>query len=126
MKLFLSLLFLATFVLPFNLYAAKVDDLSPQQIRQLGERMYREGVLPNGEPIQAFAAGDIPVEGTSFTCISCHLRSGLGAIEGTVISPPATGKILYEERTTSIKGNEYVPSYHSYAVNLPPPASVHR
>ncbi|MCF6178954.1 MAG: ABC transporter substrate-binding protein [Geopsychrobacter sp.] len=120
MKLFLSLLFLATFVLPFNLYAAKVDDLSPQQIRQLGERMYREGVLPNGEPIQAFAAGDIPVEGTSFTCISCHLRSGLGAIEGTVISPPATGKILYEERTTSIKGNEYVPSYHSYAVNLPP------
>ncbi len=95
-------------------------ELTPEQIKTFGERMYREGVLPNGEPMQAFAAGEIQVEATSFTCISCHLRSGLGAIEGSIITPPATGKILYEERTISIKGNEFVPSYHSYAVYLPP------
>ncbi len=101
-------------------FAAEAAQLTPEQIKRLGERMYREGILPNGEPMQAFAAGEIPVEATSFTCVSCHLRSGLGAIEGTVITPPATGKILYEERTTSIKGSEFVPSYHSYAVYLPP------
>lgn len=118
-----KLLFVVLFMLSVGsgfVFAADVEQLTPEQIRTWGERMYREGVLPNGNPMQAFAAGDIPVEATSFTCVSCHLRSGLGAIEGEIITPPATGRILYEERTTSIKGNEFVPSYHNYAVYLPP------
>ncbi|GAB4489417.1 MAG: ABC transporter substrate-binding protein [Thermodesulfovibrionales bacterium] len=86
---------------------------------RLGERMYREGILPSGEPMKAFVTGDVPVDGKAFTCVSCHLRSGLGSIEGGVTTPPTNGRILYEERKPYITGQEFVPLIHNYAVYLP-------
>ena len=60
-----------------------------------GRRMYRDGVLPNGEPLTAIVAGDVPVLGTQFSCQSCHGQSGMGAAEGTYIVPPVAGQFLF-------------------------------
>jgi hypothetical protein len=69
--------------------------LSPREQFRLGERMYREGVLPSGETMQAVVKGDVTVPGTSFTCVSCHLRGGLGSFEGGVVTPPTNGAKLF-------------------------------
>ena len=63
-----------------------------------GERLYREGILPDGSAIQAVVAGDVPVDGRMFSCVNCHQRSGLGSVEGPVIAWPVTGKELFQPR----------------------------
>jgi len=86
-----------------------IGGMSRTEALRLGERMYREGKLPSGKPMEAVVKGDIPVMGTSFTCASCHLRAGLGSKEGGVITPPTDGGNLFRPLKTLHKYYE-VPS----------------
>lgn len=77
-----------------------------QEQLRLGEQLYRDGILPSGEPMMAFVKGDLPVSGTAFSCVSCHMRSGLGSVEGGVFTPPTNGTILFQPFRALYKGLE--------------------
>jgi hypothetical protein len=79
-----------------------ISGLSQEEALRLGEKMYREGVLPSGEPMEAVVKGDIPVVGTAFSCVSCHLNSGLGSFEGLVATPPTTWRKLSKPFETAL------------------------
>jgi hypothetical protein len=90
------MLILTCFILPCFAGEQAKPVLSPDEQVRLGERIYRDGILPSGEAMQAVVKGDITVPGTSFTCVSCHLRSGLGSFEGGVITTPTNGGKLFQ------------------------------
>lgn len=75
-----------------------IEGYTHQQALQLGEQMYRKGILPDGTTMQARVQGDIPADGEVFTCTLCHRRSGLGTSEGAVIALPVNGLNLFRSR----------------------------
>jgi hypothetical protein len=99
-----------SFLLSIELTGANGESLKPPssslQNLQLGERLYRDGILPSGEPMMAFVKGDLPVSGTAFSCVSCHMRSGLGSVEGGVFTPPTNGAFLFQPFRILFKGLE--------------------
>lgn len=70
----------------------------PQTTEELGRQIYQEGVLPSGQSIGGVVLGDIPLRGEQLFCGNCHGRSGLGSIEGPIITPPTTGTYLFEPK----------------------------
>jgi len=83
-------------VLMIGCDATNVEDATGDAAEpDAGRQMYRNGILPSGEPMTAIVAGDVPVLGTQFSCESCHGRSGMGAAEGKYIVPPIAGQFLF-------------------------------
>lgn len=74
---------------------ATVAGLPAEEALRLGEAMYLKGVLPSDKPIKAVVQGDIEVTGRMSTCANCHRRSGLGSLEGGVLTLPTNGAKLY-------------------------------
>lgn len=84
--------------------------LSKEEALLLRERIYREGILPSGKPVEATAKEDITLEGSMFSCQSCHMRAGLGSFEGGIFSPPTNGANLFKPfRNYSTQRNEATP-----------------
>jgi hypothetical protein len=65
---------------------------------RLGERIYREGVLPSGAPLRAHHEGGGDVAGALAACAQCHRRSGMGSFEGNRVIPPVAGRFLFQPR----------------------------
>jgi hypothetical protein len=60
-----------------------------------GEQLYREGQLPTGGPLRGERAGEPPLLGRDAACLQCHGRSGLGTVEGRIVVPPISGRVLF-------------------------------
>jgi hypothetical protein len=60
----------------------------------VAERIYREGILPSGEPLRGVREAGVPIEGRAAACANCHRRSGIGVNEGRITIPPISGKYL--------------------------------
>jgi len=86
---------------------------SPEALR-LGERIYREGILSSGDLLRASVKEGLSVPGTTFACASCHLRSGLGALEENVYIPPINGQKLFNPLPNLYKG------FEQSGLSLPP------
>lgn len=71
----------------------------PAPEKEAAEKLYREGILPNGQPLRGTRPGGSPIEGRAAACANCHRRSGFGVEEGRIVIPPITGKYLFREST---------------------------
>lgn len=76
-----------------------------EETLRLGEEMYLRGILPSGKPMKAVVQEDIELEGNMSTCSNCHLRSGMGSLEGGVLTLPTNGIKLY----APLKGQQDIP-----------------
>jgi hypothetical protein len=74
------------------------EDMSTTDAVGLGERIYRQGIGVDGKPVTAVVVGDISVDGRMFSCVNCHQHSGIGTVEGSVITWPINGKELFVPR----------------------------
>ncbi len=83
----MRILALLSFLLPLTLHA--------QGDPTLGERIYREGLLPSGQPIEGTEFDNLDLVRAHFSCAACHRRSGYGSFEGGVYVPPVTGPFLF-------------------------------
>jgi Periplasmic binding protein len=66
------------------------------QLLDVGKRIYRDGILANGQPLQGVAVGDITLSGNQAACVLCHRRSGMGASEAGQRALPINGTVLYQ------------------------------
>lgn len=78
------------------LLAAPVAQAAPAASEDAGRRIYREGVLPSGEPLRARLGNGATLSGAAAACVVCHRRSGLGGGEGQNAVRPIAGRLLFE------------------------------
>lgn len=66
----------------------------PELLEQ-GRRIYQQGLLGDGQPLQASGAGGTRLSGEGAACVQCHKRSGMGSREGSLAIPAIAGPLLF-------------------------------
>ena len=64
----------------------------------IGQRIYREGMLPSGRPLVGDAQASMQRVGADAACATCHRRSGYGSSEGKLEIRAVTGPALFGKR----------------------------
>jgi len=64
----------------------------------IGRRIYREGVLPDGQLLRGLGPAGVVLAGAQAACATCHRRSGYGSSEGPIEVRAITGPSLFGER----------------------------
>lgn len=130
-------LLLGTLSAPAALAAPNVAGWPPDEALRRGEQLYREGLLPSGKPLRGTVQDDIPVSGKMFSCQSCHLRSGLGSLEGEVLTLPTHAAALFAPVTAApppaagavappVSGGRHGPLRRTATAGNAPPSPVAR
>jgi hypothetical protein len=90
----------AVLITGVSIAASRAPPADPELLRA-GELIYRQGLLPSGEPLVAMREGAEPVLGVNGACVNCHRRSGLGSLEERIFIPPITAKYLFRPVTAN-------------------------
>jgi hypothetical protein len=69
---------------------------SPEEV-EIGRRIYMDGMGANGKPITGLRFGGVETQGPSVVCVTCHRRSGLGAVEGIDQVLPIAGRFIFAD-----------------------------
>ncbi len=77
----------------FTVYAEQSVASDPDV--EIGRRIYMEGILPSGKPLQGKRMDAVQVEGATAACETCHRRSGMGSLEGNIVVTPINGRFLF-------------------------------
>lgn len=85
-------LLLASLFAPVAVAQAPSDSAT---LVEQGRRIYMEGILVSGKPLQGVRGDQIKLEGASAACVNCHRRSGMGSVEGDILIQPINGNYLF-------------------------------
>ena len=77
---------------------AQAPDAGAADPLAIGRRIYREGILPSGQPLQGVGQASVVLSGAQAACQTCHRRSGYGSSEGPIEVRAITGPALFGER----------------------------
>lgn len=81
--------------------ALRGQSLDPAEVA-LGRSIYMDGIGDGQRPVMGLRFGGIEARGKSVACVSCHRRSGLGAVEGAEQIPPIAGRFIFTDDPLSV------------------------
>ena len=71
---------------------------SDPDVIEAGRRLYVDGMRADKQPLVGVRLdGQVRITGATAACVLCHRRSGLGAVEGTNLIAPVSGRYLFDQ-----------------------------
>ena len=99
----------------------QTSSASDADLLAIGQRIYREGTLPSGEPLRGVGAANVTLAGEQAACATCHRRSGYGSSEGPIEVRAITGPALFGERVApTMPGSTATPAVATAPPDLSP------